>query len=152
MKAPLAIFALAILLSPALAQDDLFVPRPPVEDRPSEPSKPVKPAKPAKAHPLVGSWNAVEKGDIFCAGKGVITFASDGRGGVTGHAGFPTGGALKIATLKGNRVHFAYDYVDKLGAPQTATYDGLLSDDGDFISGNASGRWDDGCTFTMARR
>lgn len=128
------------MLSPAgaaPAQDEIF--------RPSVP--------PTATSPLIGDWRLVVKGGTICGADAPTSFESDGRGGIRGHVKFRINeGDFTKVEVKGNAVRLRFDWVDALGSAVVSTYSGTLSADKNTVTGDASGEWDDGCTFKMTRR
>jgi hypothetical protein len=90
---------------------------------------------------------------MFCAADATTTFTADARGGIRGYAAFERSpGDFTRVEVNGKTVRLTFDWVDLLGDPVVSVYSGTLSSDGNTISGDASGKWDDGCTFKMTRR
>jgi hypothetical protein len=137
----------------ALAEGEgLYEPKPPVViEKKTIPPAPSKP-KVNVASPLVGKWRLVVKGGMFCQADVTATFAADG-GGIRGYAEFEySPGSFTSVVVKGDAVRLTFDWVDALGDEVVSIYSGTFSKDGNMITGEASGEWDDGCTFKMTRR
>lgn len=147
-----AVGLLLLLAGAAQAEDDLFKPEVPVvTDKPAPP--PTKPTVKPSQSPLVGTWRLVVKGGMFCATDTTATFTATASGGVRGYADFEMSpGDFSRVEVKGDAVRLVFDWVDLLGDPAVSIYSGTFSADGNSVSGDASGEWDDGCTFKMTRR
>lgn len=146
------ISAIVLLLAAgaAQAQDTLFEPMPDkVTEKPAAPSKTPTSSK----SPLIGAWRLVVKGNVTCAVDVTTTFTAASGGGIRGYADFAMSpGDFTKVEVKGKAVRLVFDWVDLFGDPAVTIYSGTLSADGNTISGDASGEWDDGCTFKMTKR
>lgn len=149
----IAALTLALLYTPAFAQDDLFAPAPkPPADKPS-------PAQ-AKAAPdgrsaLAGTWKLDSRGGIQC-GDGTIIITRNASGKLSGYADVgmtdPTSDFREIS-LSGQTVTITYGYANMLsGDPRVKTLSGEIDDALTTIRGTQFGRDVDGCRFTMTKQ